>query len=484
MMDPFLSQQQALYAGIQTSDARVRQYSEEMALGVIRQYELILGFLQYIKPVLAQYPELNIFYFPVESEQLLCVYQTVDLQQPVPVELRSYQAETRRHARELFNQTTNTGSLSFLYPSLDVQAPSYRHGTHIRHRELLIDLISTILGGHLPRSYPKGATSLVVCCPIPEQIKVASSHLRELPGVLIFFGDEQSFAQASHSSLADTIKKEFNRYFAETGRYAIRELDFFLSSLMNQDERIQDNQNRALGFIAHMVVHRFRNFRQVAEFIVQEFPTAVEVISHPQLYEDKIRAMQTQLHRAQRLEKQLAYIGQPPQNAQLSISELVDVFEYVLDEIKAYTNNPVFLDADVPNDLRKEYVIAPASMLKEVFSNHLENILREIDRPDVENKKLTLRIYSKADSVYVDLIHYGAPLSPDTLEDLQRTVRVRRPSGSGLGMFLSTMIMRHVGGDQEITSPLLGSDKGVCITLRFPRFVDWKENNHGNHSHC
>jgi len=36
-------------------------------------------------------------------------------------------------------------------------------------------------------------------------------------------------------------------------------------------------------------------------------------------------------------------------------------------------------------------------------------------------------------------------------------------------MFLSAMIMRHVGGDQEVNSPVPGNDIGVCITFKFPR---------------
>jgi hypothetical protein len=45
------------------SEARMRQRSEEDELGVVRQFDLILGFLQRLKPALAEYPELHMFYF-------------------------------------------------------------------------------------------------------------------------------------------------------------------------------------------------------------------------------------------------------------------------------------------------------------------------------------------------------------------------------------------------------------------------------------
>lgn len=458
-----LHQQRELSAGIQMSDVRTKPRSDEDALGIVRQYDLILGFLQYIKPILDDYPELNTFYCPIESTQLLCVYRTADLPQAVPVEFRTYQVDARLRARKLFDQTTDERYSSYQHPQLDVL------GYHDSYRHEVIDLILAVLGGHLPRQYPKGTTSLVVPCSIPEQITAASSRLRDLAGILILFGDKQSFPQSCHSSLAENLKRAFNNYFAETGQFAIRELEFFLSSLMNQDERIQDNQNRALGFIAHMVVHRFRNFRQVAEFIGEEFPAAKEVAADPDFYEDKIRAMKSQLNRAKRLEKQLEYIGQTSQKTRLSISELLDIFNYVFADMQKQTNSSVLLDLNVSDDLLKEHVNTPQSMLEEVFYNHMENMFRYINYPGVEDKKLTLKIYPEAKYICADLINYGPPLSPDTLEDLQRTVRVRRPSGSGLGMFLSTMIMRHIGGDQEVISPIPDSDKGVCITLKFPR---------------
>jgi signal transduction histidine kinase len=426
----------------------------------MRQYDLILGFLQQIRPKLAEYPELNMFYYPVESNQLLCVYRTADLPQPVPLEFRSYLLNTRLKAKELFYQAEDVEYLSYPHPPLDTSS-NYHH--------IVIDLILAALGGHLPRAYPKETTSLVICCNIPEQISAASNRLRDLVGILILFADEESFPRENHGLLAETLKKEFKIYFEETGNFAIRELDFFLTSLLNQDERIQDNQNRALGFMTHMVIHRFRNFRQVAEFIAAEFPTAKEVDSDPEFYEKKIRSMESQLKRAQRLEEQMQFIGQPAQKARITVREVVEVLDYVYSEIKEELANSAVLEKEYDNSILSEYIIAPETMLEEVFYNHLENMLRHINQPEVSDKRLTVRIYSEARYIAVELINYGPPLSPDILEDLQRTVRVRRPSGSGLGMFLTAMIMRHVGGDLKVTSPPTNSNVGVCVTLKFPQ---------------
>jgi signal transduction histidine kinase len=462
MQEQLSQKQQALRAGIQMSDARRKRHSEEDSPGLVLQYELILGFLQKIGPALAEYPGLQIFYFPVKSEQLLCVYRTPDMLEPLPVELRPYLIITLAKARQLFNETLDARFLSSYHPPLENL--TYQYG-----QNMVLDIVFSTLGGQSPATHPKAATSLVICCPISDKLAAVSQRLRDLSGLLILFGAEQNFSQSNHSSLVKTVSKEFNRYLEDTGQYAIRELDFFLSSLISQDERIQDNQNRALGFIAHLVVHRFRNFRQVAEFVVQEYPTAQEVSKDPGHYEEKIRAMATQLNSARRLEKQLQYVERAPYKTPITLGELVDILEYVFDEMKKQTKSSIELEVDIPDSSRSELVLYPQAVIEEVFYNHLENMFREIGHPDVENKKLSLQSHAEEKLLCLDLINYGPAIAPDVLEDLQRLVRVSRPGGSGLGMFLSAMSMRHLGGDQVVNSPLPGKDRGVCITFKFPR---------------
>ena len=462
MQEQLSHKQQALRAGIRMSDARRKQHSEEDSSGLVLQYDLILGFLQKIGPALAEYPGLHMFYFPVKSEQLLCVYRLADMTEPLPVELRPYLITTLAKARQLFNESLDTRSLSSYY--LPLEDNQYQLG-----QDIVRDIIFSSLGGRLPSTHPKAATSLVICCPIPDKLATASQRLRDLSGLLILFGDEQNFSQSSHPSLAKTVSKEFNRYLEDTGQYAIRGLDFFLSSLISQDERIQDNQNRALGIIAHMVVHRFRNFRQVAEFIAQEYPTVQEVIKDPDHYEEKIRAMKTQLNRAVRLEKQLQYVERAPDKTPITLGELVDIVEYVFNEMKKQMNSSIELEIDIPDSYRNELVLSPLAVIEEVFYNQLENMFSKINRPDVENKKLSLQAHTQERLLCLDLINYGPVIAPDVLEDLQRLVRVRRPSGSGFGTYLSAMVMLHVGGDLEVISPIPGKDMGVCVTFKFPR---------------
>jgi signal transduction histidine kinase len=462
MQEQLSQKQQALRAGIQMSDARRERHSEEDSPGLVLQYDLILGFLQKIGPALAEYPGLQIFYFPVKSEQLLCVYRTPDMPEPLPVELRPYLIITLAKARQLFNETLDARFLSSYHPPLENL--TYQYG-----QNMVLDIVFSTLGGQSPATHPKAATSLVICCPISDKLAAVSQRLRDLSGLLILFGAEQNFSQSNHSSLVKTVSKEFNRYLEDTGQYAIRELDFFLSSLISQDERIQDNQNRALGFIAHLVVHRFRNFRQVAEFVVQEYPTVQEVSKDPDHYEEKIRAMETQLNSARRLEKQLQYVERAPYKTPITLGELVDILEYVFNEMKKQTKSSIELEVDIPDSSRTELILYPQAVIEEVFYNHLENMFREIGHPDVENKKLSLQSHAEEKLLCLDLINYGPAIAPDVLEDLQRLVRVSRPGGSGLGMFLSAMSMRHLGGDQVVNSPLPGKDRGVCITFKFPR---------------
>src|SRR6266704_2918462 len=196
MQEQISQKQQVLGAGIRMSDARRKRGSDEDSPGLGLQYDLILGFLQKIGPALAEYPELNMFYFPVKSEQLLCVYRLADMPDPLPLELRPYLIITLANARQLFNETLDTRFLSSYH--LPLENLEYQRGTHV-----VLDIIFSTLGGHLPYTHPKAATSLVMCCLIPDKLAVASKRLRDLSGLLILLGDEQNFSQSSHSSLVN-----------------------------------------------------------------------------------------------------------------------------------------------------------------------------------------------------------------------------------------------------------------------------------------
>jgi signal transduction histidine kinase len=459
--------QQVLQAGIQASEARARQKSAETALGVVRQYDLILGFLEHISARLKAYTELYVFFFPVASQQLLCVYRRMSQPQPVPVQLHRSRSMAREQVKKLLAQLQTERFLRYDH------RPLTNHLIDPADSELrkpVLTLLMAALDGYLPRSYPRGATSLVISCPVPDAIARASSRLSDLSGLLILFDDCSSFPEHDSANLANGLHDEFNRYFEQIGQYAVRDLEFFLSSLMNQDERIQDNQNRALGFIAHMVAHRFRNFRVAAEFVGTNFPTADAVAHDPSTYEEQIRLMQNQLKRIGPLEEQLDYIGKPPSREPVPVGDLLDMFRFLFNNARNAANSAVTLEIEECDDeeLLKVCVGAPdKSILDEVFNNHIENMLRAIDAPEVEKKVLSLRLSHEANYICLHLVNYGPPLTPDVQEDLQRVVRVRRPANSGLGMFLSAMIMRHVGGDQVVTSPLPDNTLGVCVMLKF-----------------
>src|SRR6266566_634654 len=146
MQEQISQKQQVLGAGIRMSDARRKRGSEEDSPGLVLQYDLILGFLQKIGPALAEYPELNMFYFPVKSEHLLCVYRTADMPEPLPVELRPYLITTLANARQLFNETLDARFLSSCH--LPLEDLTYQNDT--RQQDMVIKIILATLGGHLP----------------------------------------------------------------------------------------------------------------------------------------------------------------------------------------------------------------------------------------------------------------------------------------------------------------------------------------------
>src|SRR6266699_3747678 len=115
--------------------------------------------------------------------------------------------------------------------------------------------------------------------------------------------------------------------------------------------------------------HRLCNFRQVAEFIVQEYPTAQEVSKDPEHFEEKIRAMKAQLNIAGRLEKQLQYIGSASHKTPITLGELVDILEYVFYEKKKQAKSSIELEVDIPDSSRAELVVSPQVVIEEVLNN-------------------------------------------------------------------------------------------------------------------
>src|SRR5712691_6342123 len=182
MNDQLLRLQTALRAGVQRADMRAKQHYEAITLGVIHQYDLIIGFLQSIQPILDRYTELNVFYFPIQSEQLLCVYHLAGRPQAVPVRFHPYHKDTRFRAQKLFDKADKEAFLSSEHPRLDTPNDDCHN--------IVEELIRAVLGGYLPRLYPKGTACFVLCCPIPKEVTDVSSHFRELSGLLVLFGDK------------------------------------------------------------------------------------------------------------------------------------------------------------------------------------------------------------------------------------------------------------------------------------------------------
>ncbi|MEI7845115.1 MAG: hypothetical protein WCK35_04840 [Chloroflexota bacterium] len=455
-----MREQKSLIAGFRTLEARASQRSAEIAYGS----DLILGFIQRVKLKLDF--DCSLFYFPSESDQIACVYQTIDQNRPTPLEYKGDLKATRRKVITLLEGIQDTVCSPQIHPGLN------RWGNNIQndlsYQSPVINLVLDVLGGYLPGSYPQGAISLTIDCSIPEELKSSTSRLKELTGFLLLLTDKNSLQENKAVGLGIGIHQDFDEYVETIGRHtAVHDLEFFISSLLHQDERVQDDTNRALGLITHLIAHRMKNLRQAAMLIVQFFPTEKDVNASPEKYRTNIKMLSSQMEKAEQIEKQLEFLSNRPAKDKRSIPDLVDILRSRCDKCLTGNDSPIQLDLDIPVELENVFIWAPA-LLPEVFNNHFENFNRVFDNLELKDKRLLVHIYTEAQFVCIDIIHYGPPIPSQTLEDMQRVVRVRKPIGAGMGMFLSGMILRHVGGSQEVTSPLIGSDHGACVKLSFP----------------
>ena len=134
---------------------------------------------------------------------------------------------------------------------------------------------------------------------------------------------------------------------------------------------------------------------------------------------------------------------------------LTDIFNRLKKEWAQRTQ--VQVDADLRLDSKIPVILLPIGQISEVFSNLIDNAYRALDKayqsPQNRRNSATIRIVTildKNDTIKVQVIDNvpgGIPLS--IREKLfYKPVPSRTPGeGSGLGLWLSKLIMRRIGGD-------------------------------------
>jgi signal transduction histidine kinase len=127
------------------------------------------------------------------------------------------------------------------------------------------------------------------------------------------------------------------------------------------------------------------------------------------------------------------------------------------------------LDSNIP------VIPLPIGQISEVFSNLIDNAYRALDKayqsPQNSTKTATIRIVTildKDDTIKVQVIDNVPGGMPLTIREklFDKPVPSRTPGeGSGLGLWLSKLIMQRIGGDIRIEAT---GEEGTKMMVEIP----------------
>jgi signal transduction histidine kinase len=100
--------------------------------------------------------------------------------------------------------------------------------------------------------------------------------------------------------------------------------------------------------------------------------------------------------------------------------------------------------------------------LKQVFFNLIKNAMEAMQ----PGGRLSIKIRSDDDSVYVAIADTGSGILPEDLAKLFQPYHTTKVSGHGLGLMIVQRIMRDHGGHVGIESK---QGVGTVVTLQFPQ---------------
>lgn len=150
-----------------------------------------------------------------------------------------------------------------------------------------------------------------------------------------------------------------------------------------------------------------------------------------------------------------------PRQPDLAETNLVEIIEDVLRfQGRELADRAITVEADLPASM--PVVMADRDQLKQVFFNLIKNAMEAMG-PD---GRLTLRVRSDDDSVYVALADTGSGIKAEDMARLFSPYHTTKQSGHGLGLLIVQRIMRDHGGHVGIESK---EGVGTVVTLQFPQ---------------
>jgi two-component system NtrC family sensor kinase len=213
----------------------------------------------------------------------------------------------------------------------------------------------------------------------------------------------------------------------------------------------------SIGHLAASIAHEINNPLMPIGNLLEEI---VEELTENNVPFDRhsIDIIQDSLERIRRIVSRLLEFARDP-GAQLALLDVCAVIRGVLDlNRKFFEHSRIQVITDLPP---LPYVMASKDQLEQVFMNLALNAQAAMSRGGV----LTVTARQEGDEIVITFSDTGCGIPAENLERIFDPFFSTKPSGTGLGLFVSHGIIQGHNGKIEVESEV---EVGTTFTIRLP----------------
>lgn len=268
----------------------------------------------------------------------------------------------------------------------------------------------------------------------------------------------QGFAQQAALALRNAILHDIQVNYALHLEDMVAERTAELQSA--QQLLIRSEKLASIGHLAANIAHEINNPLQPITVTLDDLVETVEA-NHPVDIRG-IEIIQQSVERIRRIVSQLLeFTGKRTNGPDLQMLDLNVVIERIVD-----LNRKFFEREGMHIETRLEQVppvYGSKDQLEQVFMNLSLNAQSAMKR----NGTLTIEATSQGKDVIVRFCDTGEGIEPDQIDRIFDPFYSTKPSGTGLGLFVTYGIIQGHHGEIEVESEV---GKGTTFTLRLPAY--------------
>ena len=211
------------------------------------------------------------------------------------------------------------------------------------------------------------------------------------------------------------------------------------------------------GEVAAGLAHEIRNPLATAKAAIQ----LIRIFNDPVKQEELLVKLECEMDRMSAILTNFLNVTKPqPEKRQEKIN-----LNDIIHELSFLLNSEALLnEIDLKINLCPEImpaVLGSSDSIKQVLLNIARNAIEALE----EGGKLNISTSLRNGRVHVALQDNGPGIPAENMEMLTRPFFTTKPGGTGLGLYISSTIVKMMGGELEIVS---GMGKGTTVNLALP----------------